>query len=67
MSAVSPSIPTSNAFATLAKFQIFCNEGFKLQPHIPFPSLGDNIEPDENEDDIDEAFMQALGVIHQNP
>ncbi|KMT13338.1 hypothetical protein BVRB_4g084790 [Beta vulgaris subsp. vulgaris] len=63
------SIPTANAFSTLAEFQISCNEGFRLQPPIAAPNATDVEDAINvvNENEIDEAFLQALGVIHHNP
>ncbi|KMT00174.1 hypothetical protein BVRB_1g019920 [Beta vulgaris subsp. vulgaris] len=63
-------ITTANAFATLAEFQISCDEGFCLQPpaaDLPSPGLLEQATDPIPDDDIDEAFLQALGVIHHNP
>ena len=63
----SPSLPTSNAFATLADFQMSCGEGFCLQPPVAEPPQADETLSPLPEDYLDEAFLQALGVIHHNP
>ena len=64
-------LPTTNAFATLAEFQISCDEGFCLQPPpvetLPPGHLDHVPDPTSDDDDIDAAFLQALGVIHHNP
>ncbi|KMT07258.1 hypothetical protein BVRB_6g148910 [Beta vulgaris subsp. vulgaris] len=65
----SPTVTTANAFATLAEFQISCDEGFQLHPPRadPPPAGAEDSLLALPEDDIDDAFLQALGVIHHNP
>lgn len=59
-----PNVDIFNSFAPIADFQISSGEKVSL-----FPPSTEGIEEDKglDESEINEAFLNALGVMHQNP
>uniref|UniRef100_A0A803LN34 DUF4283 domain-containing protein n=1 Tax=Chenopodium quinoa TaxID=63459 RepID=A0A803LN34_CHEQI len=55
-------VPISNAFASLGEFQVSTGEKITLNPPVP-----EKESFVDDEDDLDEAFFNALGVIHHSP
>lgn len=58
----------TNTFAFLAEFQINNNDGMQLNPPILSPTImHHDLNVNEPNDEIDEEFLNALGIIHHNP
>lgn len=63
-------IPTSNTFATLGEFQIASGEQINLNPPSAQGLINPNLAsplPANEEYALDDAFFNALVVIHHNP
>ncbi|KMT17832.1 hypothetical protein BVRB_2g033690 [Beta vulgaris subsp. vulgaris] len=61
-------ISTANAFESLTEFQINAEDNVQLHPPLhshPLPET--EATPPLDEDDLDDEFLGALGVVHHNP
>lgn len=58
----------SAAFSSVAEFQIYNYDGMQLNPPILSPTImHHDLNVNEPNDEIDEEFLNALGIIHHNP